>query len=93
MQGMSWHQFKTIINELAITCESGSFQDLISAVGFIVEKGVAGVFHVYADLMGSSGFQFTFDQCYVTEALNDFIMRYSVLSLLTTWKDIHNLVR
>ena len=39
----------------------------------------------------SSGFQFTFDQCYVTEALNDFIMRYSVLSLLTTWKDIHDL--
>ena len=60
VEGMSGHQLEAVVDELAVFGERGAFQDLVAAVGGIVEEGMADVLRVDTDLVGASCLQTVF---------------------------------
>ncbi len=44
---------------------------------------MANMFHMHPDLVGSSGFQPTFYQCYIAESFQYFIMRDGFFAMVS----------
>lgn len=61
----------------------------MSAVPFVVEERMADVFHVYADLVGTSGFQYAFHQCDVAQSFQNLIVCYGMFALCRVGQNRH----
>ena len=74
MKCLTWNHFKTVFHKLFVFCESRSSQYLVATVIVVVEQWMSDVFHVYPDLMGSSGFKSAFHQINIAKSLNHTVM-------------------
>ena len=89
MKGLSWAYLKTIINKLFVFGINSSFHNFITTIRFIIEEGMADIFHVYPYLVGTAGLQHTFHQCYIPKPFQHLIMSngfFAMISLRVSFK-------
>ena len=74
MQGMSGYDFEAILHKMPVFGEDGAPQDLVPAVALIIENGMTDVFHMYPDLVGAAGFEPAFNETYISQFLQYFVL-------------------
>ena len=65
-----------------------SFQNLMTAVAFIVKENMPDVFHVHTDLVGTARFEHTLHECHIPQALQHTVVGNGMLALVVR-KDGH----
>src|SRR5450755_3694077 len=88
MQCLSSANCKTVFDKLFVLIEYGSFYNFITSISFIIEYGVPDIFHVNTDLVRAAGFQYAFNQCYISKSFEHFIMRNGFLSMMPIWESL-----
>ncbi len=71
MQRLPWQHLETILHKLLVFGKGCAFKDLVPTIAFIIEKGVANMFHVHPYLVSSSGFQSAGNKGNITQAFPD----------------------
>ena len=89
VQGLTRAYFETILHELHIFRCGYPSQDFVSAIARVIEKRMAYVFHMYAYLMGASGFQPAFHHGHMRKVVDYFIVGDSVFAVIAVGKDGH----
>ena len=74
VQGLPGADGETIVDELSVFREGGSFENLVAPISCIVEEGMSFMLHVYAYLVSASGLKNTFDKGHVAELLQNLIV-------------------
>ena len=82
MQGLTWANSETVLNELSVFRKCCSFKDLMATIALIVEEGVTNVFHMNTDLVCPTGLQTALDESDLAQSLEHRIMRDSMLALI-----------
>ncbi len=90
MQCLSGTNFEAVVDKLFVPGKGGTFQNFISPVFFIVEKRVFDIFEMSTDLMGSAGFQNTFNYVHIAQAFQYPVMRYGVFAMTAVRKTGHD---
>ena len=90
MQCLSGTNFEAVVEKLFVPGKGGPFQNFISPVVFIVEKRVFDIFEMSTDLMGSAGFQNTFNYVHIAQAFQYPVMRYGVFAMTAVRKTGHD---
>ena len=89
MQGLSGQQIEAILHELLVLGKGGSPENTVSAILWIIEKGMIQVLKMNSDLVGAPGFQPAFNQVYIAKSFQNTVVGYSLFALLTIRKDMH----
>ena len=87
MEGLSWAECHCIADETAVTTAVSAPQDLVATVALIGKEGMAQMLHMCSNLMGSTGFEDTFDQRHVAKPLQYTIVGYGRLSHTTIQRE------
>src|ERR1044072_1773089 len=91
MQGMAGNDLKTVFDELFVLCKYGSFHNTVASIGIIIKEGVAGMLHMYPDLVRTAGFQPAGDQRYVVKTFEYFIVGDGFLAVFSVGVGVHDL--
>jgi len=67
------------------------FQNTVSSVLFIIEERMTGISQCDPYLMCPPRLKTTFDECYISERFNNFVMCHSILTLAAVREDLHYL--
>jgi len=89
MQTLTRAGCKAVVNKLFVFGEVGAPQYFVATISFIVEEGVADLFHVYPYLVGTAGLQTTFNQSDVAEPFQHAVVRHRRFTLFPFGKDPH----
>ena len=91
MQRLTRQKIEAVTNELLVFCKGCAFENTMPAVLLIIEERMTGISHVHPYLMSASGLKATFDERYISERLNNFIMCHRMLALAAVREDLHYL--
>ena len=80
---------EAVVYELFVFAEMSAFQNLMATVTFVVEQYMSDVLHVYTDLVGTSGFEYTFHKCDISQTFQYLIVRNCMFSLSRIAHDSH----
>src|SRR5690348_2068066 len=83
MQGMARANSKAIFQKLFILTEYSSLYNFIASICVVIEQGMTNILHVYAYLMGTTGFQDTLHERNITESFHNLVMSNSLFAVLT----------
>src|SRR5688572_20370880 len=86
MQCLSWDNSEAVFNKLFILGEYSSFQYLITTIHGIVKERMSKMFHVGANLMGTTRFQLTFNQLNISQILKNLVVCNGMSSHISFWK-------
>src|SRR5690348_11339043 len=79
--GLTGADGKAVVHELPVLTEHGPFDDLIAAIGFVVEEGMTDMLHVHPDLVGTAGFEDALYEGDIAEAFQDLIVGDGFLAM------------
>ena len=89
MKGLARTDQEAIVYKLFVLAENGAFYNPVSAVGTVVEQGVADMFHVYAYLVGTAGLQPQFYQCHIVKPLQHFVVCDGFFAMFSIGEGCH----
>lgn len=70
---------EAIVYKLFVFGKMSSFQNLMTAVAFIVKENMPDVFHMYTDLVGTARFEHTLHKCHIPQALQHTVVGNGML--------------
>ena len=88
MKGLTGQEPEAVLYELSVLGIYRSLTDFRAVVTFVVEERMAYPVEVNTDLMCPSCLQTTLHNSHITEALQNAVMRHSMLSMIPFRKDL-----
>lgn len=83
MEGMTGANGETVVHELSVFAEDGAFYDLISAIGIVIEEGVADMLHMDPDLVRPACLQYALHQRDISKSFQHFIVGDGLFSMFS----------
>src|SRR5687768_6966800 len=82
MQCLPGTDLKAIIDKLLIAAVDRALHDPVSTIEIVIEKRMPNMLHVNPDLVGATGFEHAFNQRYIIESLDHFVMCNGILTMI-----------
>ena len=80
MQSLPWTSVKAVIYELFVFTKMSPFQNLMSAIPFVIEQYMADMLHVDPDLMRTPCLQNTLHQRHIAQTFEHTIVRHGMFA-------------
>ena len=88
VQSLPRTSVEAIVYKLFVFGKMSSFQNLMTAVAFLVKENMPAVFHVYTDMVGTNRFEQPLHERHIPQALQHTVVGNGMLALVVR-KDGH----